>query len=100
MPHDPHALPEVLDAHAVNVVVKRSQGSFKRCYEAALRRDPDGHGAPSIRFTIGPDGQVTEASATGTSDKGLETCLVAAMKRMVFPKPADGASVQVAYPFR
>lgn len=87
-----------IDGPVIRRVVKMHVGRFKSCYQQDRAIDPKARYRVAIKFTIGSDGKVSAASAAGGS-KLLEACLVAAMKRLVFPAPKGGGSVEVSYPF-
>lgn len=80
-------------------VIKRHAPQLKFCYEKLLQRDPKATFQVDAKFTFGADGKVTGASAVAGNAE-LESCLVTAMKRMVFPAPPGGGTVEVSYPFR
>jgi TonB family protein len=56
---------------------------------AKVRPKPQGaHGSAQVRFTIGADGGVTEATIQSTSgNRGLDTAAIDAVKRAQFPAP-------------
>ncbi|MDP1824447.1 MAG: AgmX/PglI C-terminal domain-containing protein [Archangium sp.] len=52
-----------LDRTAIKAVLQGGSPGFKRCYEAALRRDPpDLEGRARLTLTVAPSGQVSEVS--------------------------------------
>ncbi|HUQ06662.1 MAG TPA: protein kinase [Kofleriaceae bacterium] len=75
----------------------------KSCYIAALAADPTiGAGMISIEFEIGSDGRVvgTRIVSDDFKGKGVASCIGAKSMEWQFPKPHDGGSVKVTYPFR
>jgi hypothetical protein len=93
-----------MSAAAIQRVVRPAFGAFKQCYEAGLRRDPSLRGTVRVRFTVSRDGTVSEAAdadgatpdplafglgptASRLEDPGVRACVVAAFKRLVFPRP-------------
>lgn len=86
-------------------LIKKAIASSKRqlgfCYEKELTKDPKLATKISVRFSIGKAGKVTAAEVTSAtpSAPGLEACVIAAVKKMRFPAPADGGEVTVNYPF-
>lgn len=62
------------DAASVGRVVNRKQNAVRRCYETALRDDPDLNGKVSVRFVVGTAGTVTDVEIAGASG-ALEACI-------------------------
>jgi len=86
-----------LDATAVAKVVKRSSATLLGCYKKALVIRPGLSGTATATFTIGADGKVATAEATGlTTSAGA--CIAATITKIRFAKPRDGQPVQVTYP--
>jgi hypothetical protein len=93
-----------LSGAAVQRAVRPALGAFKQCYEDGLRRDPSLRGAVRVRFTVGRDGAVSEAAdadaggpdplafglgpaAPPLPDAAVRACVVAAFRRLTFPRP-------------
>ncbi len=72
----------------------------RRCYERALREDPDVAGTIRIRTRIGPTGAVAsaEVESSTTGHPALDACVARAVGDLEFPAPAGG-EVVVVYPF-
>jgi FHA domain-containing protein len=68
------------------------------CYEKQLLAHPDLGGEVLVKFLISPTGVVQSASGTGF-DHEVASCLSGVIGSIEFPKPGDGGSVQVTYPF-
>jgi TonB family protein len=90
-----------LDREVIRRVIRQHIGAVRRCYESALRHMPKLAGRVNVQFTIGPTGQVTNATVQSSTlgNTEVEGCIVAAARRFVFPKPAGGGIVMVTYPF-
>ena len=98
------AKPEVtegLDRDIIRRIVRAHINEVRYCYNEGLERDPDLRGRVSIRFKITPNGRVGETSVEASSlgDTKVETCVEQAVQRWKFPKPQNGESVVVTYPF-
>lgn len=95
---DPGAGPEP-DAAGLRAFVRRRSRQLRDCYQRALKRDADGGGKATFRFTIGTCGELSEvviASRRGKVD-GAATCVSSAMRGWRTPfRPA--APVPVEYP--
>jgi len=96
-----------LSAAGLARVVRGGAGAFQACYEPALRRDPTLRGTVRVRFVVARDGSVSDASDVGQGppdplawgraggevamrDQAVSACVVAAFKRLAFPKPEGG----------
>jgi TonB family protein len=82
--------------------VRKRFGVLRGCYEAALSRNAAATGTVTVRFVIGPTGQVVRASDDGSTltDRVAVQCVVGAMRKMTFPPPSGGGTVEVVYPVR
>ncbi len=91
-----------LDKAMIRRVVRRHMGRIRFCYERELTKDPKLAAKIAVKFTIGRDGKVTEASSKSSAggNAELELCLSKAFEAMQFPAPAGGGIVIVAYPLR
>jgi TonB family protein len=81
--------------------IRSEMSRIRRCYEQALRGEPDLRGMVLVRFTIEPSGAVSEAAidvdAIGAPEVG--PCIARAVSSLRFaPGPPDGP-VTVRYPF-
>ncbi len=80
-------------------VVRRHLAQVQRCYEIELRADPALTARVVAHFTIDATGSVSAASADGSDDVALTTCIAAAVRTWTFPAPEGGGVVTVNYPF-
>lgn len=53
----------------VGKVVSRKNSAVQRCYEEALRDNPDEGGKVKVTFTVGTEGTITDVSVSGASGK-------------------------------
>jgi TonB family protein len=86
---------------SVRRVVHDHTTPITHCFEQTRATHPTAQGVMRVRFTIGVDGHVTDAS-TETDEPGvpaLTTCVLDALRGWVFPVPPSGAPAQVVYPF-
>jgi TonB family protein len=84
----------------IQKVVRANFGTFRACYEDALRRDASTQGRVATRFVIDREGRVSDASidpSTTLRDGRALDCIRAAYAKLTFPKP-DGGIVTVVYP--
>jgi TonB family protein len=90
-----------LDKDVIRRIIRRHINEVKYCYQKELQGNPALRGTVVVRFTIGKDGLVTKAEVASTTLKNttVETCIVAAVRRWLFPKPQGGGVVIVSYPF-
>ena len=91
-----------LPEDVVRRIVRSRTNEVRQCYSMSLRSSPKVKGVATFSWTIDADGTVTSAKAGSSSvrDKKLPLCIVKAIKRWKFPKPADGADVSVRFAFQ
>ncbi len=85
------------DRNVINRVVRRHMRQIRHAYERALKSEPNLSGKVAVKFTIGPNGAVTAATATGSAPARLRNDIARIVRRWRFP--ASGNSVTVTYPF-
>jgi outer membrane biosynthesis protein TonB len=86
-------------------IVRQNFGSFRKCYEQALARDPRAAGRVAVHFVIERSGQVShaevapslDADAPPLNDARAVACIVDGFSKLVFPRPEEGI-VTVVYP--
>lgn len=90
-----------LDKEIIASYIKSQLGQILYCYERQLSARPDLFGKVSVRFTIGPSGQVESQAISDTSlkDKLVESCILQRVGKWKFPSPDGGTKVLVTYPF-
>ncbi|MBK9758363.1 MAG: AgmX/PglI C-terminal domain-containing protein [Nannocystis sp.] len=90
-----------LDKDIIRRIVRAHINEVRYCYNQALARDPNAKGRVAIQFTIGGTGKVPSAVVQDTTmkDAAVGNCIAQATRRWTFPKPTDGNSVIVLYPF-
>jgi hypothetical protein len=85
--------PEIIQS-----VVRGNFGSFRSCYEKALKTNPKLEGIARIQFTITLNGSVQDAAGDGsTLPDDVVQCVVYGFSHLTFPPPKDGF-VTVIYP--
>lgn len=86
---------------SINRVVQRETRRLKRVYENWLKRDPGLCGQLKIKFTIMPDGLVTNVSIvrTTTNNSDFDQNILRYVKRWKFPEAPGAALIEVVYPF-
>ena len=72
---------------------------FRYCYEKALVDDGTLEGKLVMRFTISPSGRVTNAKVVSGMSGKVDACVTKVFLGLRFPKPHDGVSIGVSYPF-
>lgn len=79
-------------------IVRQNFGRYRFCYEKGLRSDPNLAGRVSVKFVIGRNGAVMQASNGGSDLPNNEVvgCVVNAFKTLSFPAPENGI-VTVGY---
>ncbi|MBN2359558.1 MAG: TonB family protein [Deltaproteobacteria bacterium] len=90
-----------LDKQVIRRVIKENSSMIRYCYEriSAARQLPAGRVV--VKFVIAANGTVAkvEIAETTLNDAEVEACLLRAIRKWRFPKPAGGGVVVVSYPF-
>ncbi|HEX3764837.1 MAG TPA: AgmX/PglI C-terminal domain-containing protein [Kofleriaceae bacterium] len=86
-----------LDKAIIRRYIKRHIQQFRYCYERELLAAPKLAGTVTVRFQIDASGKVSAATATGLAK--VDECVAGTVQTIEFPKPPNGSSVDVTYPF-
>lgn len=79
-------------------LLRQNRGRFIACYEDGLRRNPSLSGRVTLSFTIGSDGSVKTAGASGdVPDSAVTSCMGRAVYGLSFPS-TEGGIIRVNYP--
>lgn len=95
-------VPGGLDKGVIDETVKKALPDISGCYDAEVKKaKKEISGSVSMKFTISPDGKVSEAKVAESTlkNEAIETCLANVIKATPFPAPAGGGVVEVSYPF-
>jgi hypothetical protein len=87
-----------LDKSIIRRYVKRQQNSVAYCYEKELLAKPGLQGEVMVQFMIAADGSVQASKGAGM-DSNVAACVADVIHGITFPRPSDGGTVQVNYPF-
>jgi hypothetical protein len=96
----PHQAPNGrLAPEMIQLVVRTHFDALRRCYEAALMRDPNVQGRVAIKFVIDPSGATTRVSDAGSDlpDAKVIACVADRFRELRFAPP-HGGIVTVVYP--
>jgi hypothetical protein len=88
-----------LPPQVIQRIVRQNHGRFRLCYERGLGSNPSLEGRVNVRFVIGRQGAVTNATNGGSSLPAADVvnCVVKAFYGLSFPSP-EGGLVTVSYP--
>jgi biopolymer transport protein ExbD len=87
-----------LDKAIIRRYIKRNIQKIQYCYEKQLLAMPGLAGTVIVQFMILADGKTRSTKASGVHP-AVSACVASVIGGIEFPKPKDGGSVQVAYPF-
>ena len=90
-----------LDAFVVRDKIKRDLPKINRCYESALRNEPELEGKVSIRFAVMRAGTVqgVQVVENTTGNASVERCVARVVATLRFPSRRYGKSVRFTVPF-
>ena len=83
------------DKSPIRRAIRAEMGRFRACSEKALVKQPALEGKVVAKFSIGPQGDVVEATAEGMP--AIDACIAGVIKTIKFP--AYGNVIQINYPF-
>ncbi len=91
-----------IDAEAVNRALMAHKDEFRLCYEREINAEnPNLSGRVGVKFVIGASGHVTEGGveSSGLNNHNAENCILKVIKRIQFPAPNGGGTVEVSKTF-
>ncbi|MBL8019141.1 MAG: AgmX/PglI C-terminal domain-containing protein [Leptospirales bacterium] len=90
-----------MDPDIIRRIVRAHSNEVSACYTQGLTRDPNLRGRLVVQFAITGTGTVAKSVVQSTTlkDRSVANCVATAVLRWKFPKPRDGGSVMVSYPF-
>jgi hypothetical protein len=90
-----------LSKDVVGRVIQKHWNEIRYCYEKELSLAPNLAGKVAIAFRIGPVGDVISADIRESTleSSAVHECILANVRRWVFPHPAGDGVVDVSYPF-
>ena len=98
---DPGAGPPP-DAAGLRAFVRRRSRELRDCYQRALKRDASAGGKATLRFTIGPCGQLSDVAVSGRRGKVDEAaaCAIRVVQAWRTPfRPAEPVAVEYPISF-
>lgn len=88
-----------LSVEVVRRVLRQRRRLFLYCYERELVDNASLAGRVELRFVVGARGRVQTAMVHGsTLGSAIDGCLVSQLRRLRFPEPEGGGTVQIRYP--
>jgi hypothetical protein len=85
----------------IRMVVRAKLPQIRACFETGLAHASELGGRVLLRFSIGSDGKAhaIEVVEDELADPSVATCIVEAIPSWQFPRPRDGRSIVITYPF-
>jgi len=90
-----------IDAFVVRQKIKKDLPKINRCYESALRHEPELEGKVSVRFAVIRTGYVrgVHVVENTTGNASVERCVARIVSALRFPRRRNGRSVRFTFPF-
>ena len=90
-----------LDAFVVRQKIKKDLPKINRCYESALRYEPELAGKVSVRFAVVRNGNVkgVQVVENTTGSDQVERCVARVVRAIRFPRRRTGKSLRFTFPF-
>jgi TonB family protein len=91
-----------LDKEIIRRIIRRHINEVKACYEAELVARPTLGGTISVEFLIQPSGFVsqTRVAKSTMGAPAVDDCIARAMCGWQFPRPLNGGSIVITYPYK
>jgi hypothetical protein len=87
----------------IRAIIAARRDEARACYDNGLANNPTMEGDLDIKWTIDPDGNVTEAMADDSKstihDKPTTDCIAAIIRKIHFAKSSKGYESRMHYPF-
>jgi TonB family protein len=96
-----HAAYGKLDAHVVRQKIYKDLPKINRCYESALRYEPELSGKVKVRFDVMRKGsvQAVRVLENTTGHEGVERCVARVVSSIKFPIRRYGKPLSFTFPF-
>lgn len=96
-----HAAHGKIDAFVVREMIRRDLPKINRCYESALRYEPELAGKVKVRFEVLRKGAVSGVRVVEntTGHPGVERCVARVVKGIRFPSRRSGKALGFTFPF-
>jgi len=90
-----------IDAFVVRQKIKKDLPKINRCYESALRYEPELAGKVSVRFAVVRAGYVkgVHVIENTTGNAKVERCVARVVSAIRFPRRRTGKSLRFTFPF-
>jgi hypothetical protein len=89
-----------VDPAQLNKALRQPPAGMTRCWERAVRQDPNQGGRLELRIVIGSDGGVNDAAIAMSEldNPSLEACILEAFEDADFPRPSGHGIAIIEYP--
>ncbi|TFH31314.1 MAG: AgmX/PglI C-terminal domain-containing protein [Myxococcales bacterium] len=90
-----------IDAFVVRQEIRKDLPKINRCYESALRFEPELAGKVSVRFAVVRTGYVkgVQVVENTTGNDSVERCVARIVSALRFPRRREGKSLRFTFPF-
>jgi len=89
-----------MDQNQVRDILLKNGDLFNDCYTVGAGKGEQFVGTVTVRATVGPKGNVTDAKVVKSTAKNpkVDACVVEAFKKIKFPPPKDAAASIITFP--
>jgi TonB family protein len=90
-----------INAFVVRQEIRKDLPKINRCYESALRYEPELAGKVSVRFAVVRTGYVkgVQVVENTTGNDRVERCVARIVSALRFPRRREGKSLRFTFPF-
>jgi TonB family protein len=81
-------------------ILSKNAAYFNDCYTIGAGKGQEFRGTVTVKATLGPSGNVTDAQVIKTTAKNakVDACVVTAFKKIKFPAPSSGGTSVITFP--
>jgi outer membrane biosynthesis protein TonB len=87
----------------IQAIVQARRDEIRACYDAGLKEHPGIEGNLDVKWTIDPEGRVTDIAVDTTSSQIVEpsvgSCVINIIKKIEFAPSVKGFETRTHYPF-
>lgn len=89
-----------LTQQEIGDILTKNAALFNDCYTIGAGKTQSFTGVVTVRATVGPSGNVTDAQVVKSTAKNpkVDTCVVQAFKNIKFPPPKDAGTSVITFP--
>lgn len=92
---------EIIDENLFERTIRSKIATITHCYRQGLAVNPDLKGTVSFEMKVSPRGRLKRAKVLWSDFDlpAIHQCMIRGLKSVRYPKPANGKTATIIYPF-